>query len=231
MKRVVILSSAIILTLSVISVLPACEQQSTQSISTTTPSTQTAATATPGEHAVVTFPDKNLEAALRDALGKPAGEEITETELATITLLGAGRKNITDLSGLEYCVNLTLLILSGNQISDLTPLEDLTSLANLWLNENQISDITPLAHLNNLYELNLKKNQITDISPLENLTSLFLLYLADNRISDITPLVENSGLDNGDQIYLKANSLNLEEGSEDMENITALENRGVVVSY
>jgi len=52
-----------------------------------------------------------------------------------------------------------------------------------------------------------------------------------NQISDISQLVENSGLGAGDKLWLKGNNLDLSEGSEDMENIRALEDRGVLVFY
>ena len=68
------------------------------------------------------FPDENLEAAISDALGKPAGEAITPAELAGLTELSATMQSITDLSGIEYCANLTNLYLSYNQISDISPL-------------------------------------------------------------------------------------------------------------
>jgi len=58
-----------------------------------------------------------------------------------------------------------------------------------------------------------------------------LLFLDRNRISDISPLVDNSGLGTGDKIWLVVNNLDLWEGSEDLENIRALENREVVVSH
>ncbi len=50
-----------------------------------------------------------------------------------------------------------------------------------------------------------------------------------NQISDISPLLENSGLGEGDEVLLDNNNLDLREGSEDMENISQLEERGVVV--
>ena len=62
-----------------------------------------------------------------------------------------------------------------------------------------------------------------------NLTGL---RLGNNQISDISPLVENSGLEEGDEVVLlRNNNLNLSEGSEDLENIRQLEARGVSVSY
>jgi len=52
-----------------------------------------------------------------------------------------------------------------------------------------------------------------------------------NYISDITPLVENSGLGTGDEVYLETNNLDLTEGSDDMQNIKTLQDRGVEVTY
>ena len=42
---------------------------------------------TPTGSETVTFPDGNLEAVVRDALGKPPGEEIIAAELAKLTML------------------------------------------------------------------------------------------------------------------------------------------------
>jgi len=66
------------------------------------PATETPAPTSP-ESQTVAFPDKNLEAAVRDALDKPTGEEITVAELAEITVLEADNSGIADISGLEYC--------------------------------------------------------------------------------------------------------------------------------
>jgi Leucine-rich repeat (LRR) protein len=62
----------------------------------------------------VTFPDENLEAAIRYALNKPVGEKIMATELAKLTTLMAESSGIADLSGLEYCTSLTVLDLGNN---------------------------------------------------------------------------------------------------------------------
>ncbi len=197
----------------------------------TTPETTLPPAPTPSEPQTVTYPDENLEAAVRDALGKPVGEEITVAELATLTTLVAESSDITDLSGLEYCTDLTGLGLQGNQINDITPLANLTSLNDLVLYGNQISDISHLSNLTNLTGLGLRDTQISNISPLVNLTNLTWLRLDENQISDISALVENSGLDSEDEVWLENNNLDLSEGSEDMENIKALEDRGVVVHY
>jgi Leucine-rich repeat (LRR) protein len=57
------------------------------------------------------------------------------------------------------------------------------------------------------------------------------LNLSGNQISDISPLLENSGIGEGDDINLEDNNLDLSEGSEDMLNIKALQDRGVIVNY
>ena len=154
----------------------------------------------------VTFPDENLEAAIRHDLGKAPDWEITVVDIANLTELVDGSTNgITDLSGLEYCTNLTYLNLYGdNQISDLSPLSSLTNLTRVDLPGNQISDISPLSSLTNLNVLYLERNEISDISSLSSLTNLTLLNLNENQISDISPL---SSLTKLTQLRLHVNQI------------------------
>ena len=70
---------------------------------------------------VVTFPDGNLEAAIREAIGKPSGD-IYLSDLVGLTELDASYRDISNLAGLEYCVDLACLDVSNNQISDVSPL-------------------------------------------------------------------------------------------------------------
>ena len=144
---------------------------------------------------VVTFPDPNLEEAIREAIGKPTGD-IYESDLQGLAQLDASDRDISDLTGLEYCVNLTHLHLYFNQISDISPLAGLTNLTAIDLSVNQISDISPLDSLTNLTDLNLYRNQISDISALANITSLTYLNLSHNQISDISALANLTGLTN-----------------------------------
>ena len=168
-----------------------------------------------GEETQVTIPDANLRAAITARLGKANGTSITRAEMATLTGLTAPKKDISDLTGLEFATGLTSLDLSNNEISDIsvltnltnltwlnlsvniivdiTSLSGLTNLTSLDLSHNIISDITPLSGLTNLTSLNLSVNTITDISPLSGLTKLTSLRLHDNFFSDISPL---SGLTN-----------------------------------
>jgi len=153
----------------------------------------------------VLFPDFNLETAIRDALNRPNGQEITIDELASLTVLLASNKGITDATGIEYCVNLTELDLSNNQIIDITPLSTLT----------------------NLEVLNLNMNEIINISAISNLINLRWLNIQNNDIGDIWPLAYNVGLGEGDRVLLAGNGILIVEHTGPWDVVTELEDRGV----
>ena len=175
----------------------------------------------------VIFPDSNLEEAIREAIDKPEGPIYT-TDLEGLTELEPGGRDITDLTGLEYCINMEHLWFPVNQISDLSPLSDLASLKKLNLFHNQISDLSPLSELTNLEVLHLGLNQISDLTPLSDLTDLECLELSHNQISDIKPLVDSPGLSEGDNVNLKDNPLS----TTSIEvYIPQLEERGAKISW
>ena len=180
-----------------------------------------------GSKTTVTFPDPNLEAAIREAVDKPEGPIYT-FDLESLTMLEVPERDILDLTGLEYCLNLHVLGLWDNNISDISALAGLTNLQELWFGGNNISDISPLARFINLELLDLGGNNISDISPLAGLTDLRGLGLLHNNISDISALVENSGLSEGDNVSLQDNPLSAT--SIDVY-IPQLEERGVFVEY
>ena len=145
---------------------------------------------------VVHFNDANLEAAVRDALNKPAGD-ITSADMAGLTQLDASNQDIADLGGLEYAVNLLMLYLGNNMISDLDDLDALKGLVNLQhlaLEGNRISDISALAGLTSLQILWLANNQVSDLEPLSGLINLQSLFLRDNSVSALDALGELTGL-------------------------------------
>ena len=134
---------------------------------------------------VVEIPDPNLSAALERALGKNVGDPITDVELETLTEIeyvgkGPEELQITDLTGIEHCVNLQNLNLYVNQINDISALSNLTNLTELNIGNNAISDMTAVANLTNLAWLYLGPNYISNISVLANLTGLTKLNLSNN---------------------------------------------------
>ncbi len=155
---------------------------------------------------VVVFPDANLDAAVRTAISKPTGFIFNYDVLGVgFTSLGAGFLNISDLTGLGYCTDLTSLSIQDNQLSDISPLSGLTALTTLELYRNQLSDISPVSGLTALTTLKLSYNQISDISPLSSLTALTTLNLSYNfQITDISTL---SGLNDLTFLSLQTNQI------------------------
>jgi len=180
---------------------------------------------------IVNFPDKNLEAVIRQAISKPLGD-IFASDLQGLTSLNASGKSIANIEGLQYCTNLTTLFLTDNQISNISVIAGLTKLTRLYLYNNQISDISPLAGLTNLTELNLQKNQISNIGALAGLTNLAGLRLDINQISDISALagltkLTELGLGNNQISDISAlagltNLIKLELNYNQISNISAL---------
>ena len=153
---------------------------------------------------VVDVPDPNLRAAIREELQLRPNSEITKEDMLRLEGLGAARREIMHLTGLEHATNLTSLSLWGNPLSELAPIANLQSLTYLDVAACSISDITSLSNLVNLTGLNVRFNRIVDISPVKNLTNLVTLRLEGNRISDVTPLVNLTQLT---ELYLSDNHI------------------------
>lgn len=185
----------------------------------------------------VTFPDHNLEGFIRRLIHQEAGP-ILASDLEKLGCfvrlypVGWNSENapnpgrITDLRGLEYATNLSVLDLSGSETTDLSPLahltnltelyldynegvdlaplQDLPALTRLWINDTQVSDLAPLSSLTSLQELYARHNQIADISALSHLTNLSQLNLNENSITDVSPL---SSLTNLNELSLEYNEI------------------------
>ena len=153
---------------------------------------------------IVDIPDPNLRGAITEALELPANTPITQQEMLKLTKLVANRKNITDLTGLEYATNLEVLSLVNNRITDISPLTTLTNLTHLYLTSNALETIEPLAGLINLRVLDLYNTGLKDITPLANLIALESLVLVRNMIVDISPL---AGLENLKRLQITENPI------------------------
>ena len=140
------------------------------------------------------FKDAVLEAAVRQAVGRPQGR-LTSEAITSLTELLVTNSAVRNLAGLQHFTALQRLVLNNNQIADVTPLANLNNLQELWLSFNQIADVTSLTNLTNLQELWLWSNQLADVTPLANLNNLQSLVLASNQIADVTPLASLNNLE------------------------------------
>lgn len=111
---------------------------------------------------------------------------------------------ISDLTGIEACVNLGWLELTGNNVSDLSPLSGLP-LYTLYLSNNAIVSVAPLATITTLNNLSLLNNNVVDISPLATLTNMIKLTLWQNDVVDISAL---AGMTKLEWLDLRENSIN-----------------------
>ena len=152
---------------------------------------------------VVSIPDANLAAAIREALELPPGAAITSDAMRNLTELHARGRGIANLTGLEYAVNLTELDLGyswvndelhQNPISNVSPLASLTNLEELDLASTGVSDVSALARLTNLEELRLLNTGVSDISLLARLTNLEELDLYGTGVSDVSSLASLTNL-------------------------------------
>ncbi len=136
----------------------------------------------------VSIPDANLAAVVRETLGLPPEDTITQLDMLRLRELRAHFRQITDLTGLEHAVNLIELHLNGNQLRDISPIGGLNLLVGLELIDNRISDLSPLKQMNNMERLWLSENSVSDLSPLAGLTNLKVIWLAGNPIANTSPL-------------------------------------------
>ena len=153
---------------------------------------------------VVSIPDPNLEKVIRTHLGLTPSDPITDLAMKRIAGIGAVERGITDITGLEYATQLTVLDLGRNRISNYDQLAQLPKLRTLYLWANNIDDLSVLPLMPQLEFLDLNWNQITDISRLAEFTKLTTLSINGNKISDIKPL---AGLTNIRNLGLSLNKI------------------------
>lgn len=158
---------------------------------------------------VVNFSDPVLEDAIRSNLSKPTGD-ITTEDMKAVTSLTITKSSLSNLSGLEYGINIYYLDLRENNITSIEPLLSLTKLKKLYLHENGITEIgTLFSDLKELEELRLDNNQIGSVSGEAPASKLFNLSLQDNNLSSVDlrgfPKINNVDLTNN-----KLSTINLD---------------------
>ncbi|WP_404429665.1 leucine-rich repeat domain-containing protein [Sutcliffiella horikoshii] len=180
-----------------------------------------------GEGEPITFEDNALEQEIRyllDVYERP----ITTGDMEKLLTLHIPSLGITSLEGLQHATNLQGLNVAHNAITDLEPIAQLTNLTSLTIWDTNISDISSLELLTNLTYLDMDTNNISDITPLKDMQNLETLWLKDNPITDITQLLELPSLID---VYLTGILVDFSQGTEGMQIIQDLMEKGVTVSY
>ncbi len=109
---------------------------------------------------IISIQDPELKSVLNGILGQAPHEKISKAQLAQIEKIESKNRNISNLDGLQYCINLSLLNLNGNQISDISALSNLINLRYLYLEGNRISDISSMKKLTKLIGARLGNQKI-----------------------------------------------------------------------
>ncbi|MFI3264646.1 MAG: DUF6562 domain-containing protein [Rikenellaceae bacterium] len=131
----------------------------------------------PGVAEVVKFVDPVFEAAVLAALGMIEGQAITADDALTLTSLDVSSKGITDLTGIEYFTNLTLLTTVKNSYShiDVSKLNKLVTLK-CGNNTNVVSCVLP-EDPSSIETFYIFSTSLTELD-LTKMTSLKTLYIS-----------------------------------------------------
>ena len=136
----------------------------------------------------VHIPDLNLRTAIAEALGKSPNAPIAAEEMATLERLRAENRNISDLTGLAFAKNLTVLVIGYNPLSDLSALIRLTKIREIYFNDTHVANLSPLSGLRDLEVINASRTRISSLAPLAGLTKLRKLDTVHSDITDLSPL-------------------------------------------
>ena len=140
---------------------------------------------------VVRIPDTNLRAVIAEALGKRSNAPITVKEMEGLGRLEVQGREIRDLTGIQFAINLNRLNVRNNPIFDISPIAGLINLRVLELdNDNPIplSDLSALRGLVKLEYLNFSYDNVSDLSALRGLVNLKYLHFTDSNVFDLSPL-------------------------------------------
>lgn len=108
---------------------------------------------------------------------------------AELEQLDISENEVEDLTCLESCTAMTVLLADHNNLTGLQGIESMAELIGLTAYDNQITDIGALSMASGIRYLDLGKNQIRDISAIARMQAGRLALLLDeNQISDLSAL-------------------------------------------
>ncbi|MBC2254084.1 LapB repeat-containing protein [Listeria ivanovii] len=179
----------------------------------------------------VNIPDTAFKTYLNGLLGQPSTANITEAQMNTIKTISLNNLNITDLTGLEYAHNLTVLSINNINDNSYSQVEQLTSLQRLTImgtdvTSNQIPD---LSNLVNLQVLDLSHCKLDDsiFTKINNLPKVLSMDLSYNP--KITNIMELKSLPELKSLNIQFCGVHDYRGVEDFPKLTTLSAYGQAV--
>jgi formylglycine-generating enzyme required for sulfatase activity len=166
----------------------------------------------------VSIPDPGLNAAVREALQKPAGP-LTQQDLLSLTILSAGGRQISSVQGLEAARNLRILDLDANSLTNFPIASALTNLTILDLFNNHLTSFVLSNAPPKLAIIDVAFNSLTQCSLPAGLTNLDTLFLEGNGL---TNFLLPSGLTGLTQLDLSGNALTRFTVRPEMTNLVTL---------
>lgn len=155
---------------------------------------------------IVNFPDQNMEAAVKSALGIAETDPVTSRDMLMLDKLNAVGKHIESLVGMQFAKNLVSLNVTDNDISDISVISALP-LTTLKIRANHLGDIRQLGRISTLTTLDISGNGIDSLSPIADLLNVTTLTVSDNPIDDLSPLGKMSKLKQLDVASAKISTL------------------------
>lgn len=123
---------------------------------------------------IVIFSDNAIHTKISSITSVPVNN-IRNTDLLNITSFNGNSLNISNIKGLDHCININDLNLSQNKIFDITYIKNFKHLNYLDLSNNRISDISPLienSHFVSPLIIDLRGNNLSDTVDQSNINIL-----------------------------------------------------------
>jgi hypothetical protein len=145
----------------------------------------------------ITLPDANFANFI--AANYPTavnGSLQLDTNVAkTITgTFNAAQKNLSDVTGIEYFININRLYLSGNKLTFLPDLSRLTQLIRLHVDTNKLTTLPDLQAMTSLQYLWCHYNKITSLPSMANMTSVQSFFCQRNLLTSLPDITGMSSL-------------------------------------
>lgn len=160
------------------------------------------------------MPDESLQTQVAKALGKDVND-LVPTDLKALTSLNL--QGVSDVTGLEYAVNLTKLDIDFCETIDVKQLSEMPfaiNLTDLSLSYSTLENADSLNDFASVEQLVLMDDGLTEVPELNQLTQLITLTLMNNKISNISS-IKDYQFSNLYTLNLSHNTINNIEGLAD----------------